>query len=106
MAEDDKKKKEPIEDRDYLYRLRNEQRDLVMGEMKKEQIEVGTRIQQEQKKYEEAKAEVGAARTKRRFKKLLIAVAVILIIFLLYYLNQQGYFGKALSYIPPANLTK
>lgn len=100
MAED--KKKEPREDREYLEKLRSEQRDLVMGEMKKEQLEVATRIQQEQKKFEEAKSDVGAARTGRRFKKLLIAVAVVLIIFALYYLNQQGYFANLLGNVTSA----
>lgn len=98
----DKKKDEPVEDRDYWYRLRNEQRDLVTGELKKEQLEVATRIQEEQKKYEEAQADLQAAKTKRRFKKLLAIVAFLIIIFLLYYLYKQGYFSKALSYIPPA----
>ncbi len=99
---DNKKKDEPVEDRDYLYRLRNEQRDMVMGELKKEQIEVGTRIQEEQKKFEEAQADLQAAKAKIRLKKFLVIITIIIIVFLLYYLYQQGYFGKALSLIPPA----
>jgi cytochrome c-type biogenesis protein CcmH/NrfG len=88
MAE---KKKEPLEDRDFWYKLRNEQRNLVMGELKKEQLEVGRRIQEEQKKFEEAKEALETARVKRRFKKLLIIVLVILFILLIYYLYKQGY---------------
>lgn len=95
------KEKEPIEDRDFMHRLRNEQRDLVMGELKKEQLEVAGRIKEEEKKYEESKGALETTVAKKRFNKLFLVVGVVVFILLMCYLYQQGFFDKMLGLVSP-----
>ncbi len=100
MAE--KKEKEPVEDKDFWYRLRNEQRDMVRGELRKERLGLGARTKEEEKALEEAKHALEASKTKWRVKKLLGIVLILVIIFILYLLYSKGYFVKVPNLLPPA----
>ena len=92
MADEEQEKKE--KDREFLTNMRNEQRDLTMAELKKEQLEVGTRVQEEQKKLETAQAAVQTGRAKRGIFKVLAILVIIGIGLLMYYFYTKGYFNS------------
>ncbi len=93
----DKKEEEPVEDRDYWYRLRNEQRDLVRAELHKEKTEVDTRIQEEQKNLTEAQAAADTAKAKRKIWRLVPFVMLVAFLLLFYYLYKRGYLSSVLG---------
>ena len=84
MADEEQEKKE--KDREFLTDMRNEQRDLTMAELKKEQLEVGTRVQEEQA--------VQTGRAKRGIFKVLAILVIIGIGLLMYYFYTKGYFNS------------
>ena len=92
MADEEQEKKE--KDREFLTDMRNEQRDLTMAELKKEQLEVGTRVQEEQKKLETATADLHTGRAKRGVVKIIAILAIVGIGLLMYYFYTKGYFNS------------
>lgn len=95
----------PREDRNFWDKLRGDQRELVMKELKKETTEVERRILEETRKAEEEKGKMADVKAKimgKKFLRILVCVIVIAaVIALVYYLYNRGYLGKAYDFLAP-----